>query len=1108
MNAPGSDTENLQADGRDAAPLNSGKVRSKTRSYKKSEFMRDVTEQAAISIPRSTYSMPRSGGADAVVQPCGYSLTATRTLETPYTTIRANSAPGHTDKQHRRRITGVELQEHLQKEMAEAEYYDNFGSFSGDFRLENNFAGGLPLDSGTEAESDAMGRQRPPPSKLTPKRSNRKTEGLKSSLQSGVTALQDRTNRLTNGDDNKRQTPSKDTNYEMHLENIEEAVKITTSDSAVIHSSSDSVQPEAAPQSDSQSDSMKVSKLKKKIKLSLFLPSRSRSQLINDHGANNDSNPSLLSTAAVKPPPVRPATNLGQPDLNFHVCCKSSSTVRVLRAALNLSASSGLGVPISTTSCAASMDENHKSHAPHAPGRMPLAILATNENLREREGHRRDMLEFVADVAELHPEASITIDPKTGHVPFVGALARWVDAAHITSRTSPTSNRLFPTTFRGLQLAKNTKLADYNSRGINSDRNGHGMTSSEFRQKTIPKGVVVTPEVEWNLRCLSAILSRLVDTRHGRQIRRFKEEFYHQSLFILKENHMDEDDDDETIVGEETRICNCIVSTVASIPCFVKTMLLIDDSELRERLFSLPLIRRVILSHHSIGTWLAYMLKERGEVTRRAVAYICHLSSLNVEDMVSPDAIAEQEDIEHFEDERTRLYVAVEGLENIIPSMLSLDDRSAEKVATASIVRKIMDRIMTRPFAMSFLFFDIFFVLILIVAFRMSASEFLNDSQTPQTVWTFTVSFVITIMAAWHFFVREYYKALSLREVSKDLFWDNFFTFWNLIDVSSLVMFVICSIWMILWMICSRENRENRDSSRPWIAITTLLLWLKFLNVFKVVNQELATVVLAIVEISKDIIWFLIILFIIMLAFSQMFHTILSKPNLDNCNGEFCTEDWIVNFFEVYYIMLGFGDMPEDKKSAENWFMFPYTLLVMIVLLNVLIAIISDSYDKARINSEKLFGRARIIFVAELTALEKLLQPRQLKYSQANNEEIAQRKRSYVFGPLWLSPMSYLFLHNAFNDEVREEDGWVLKQGSFIHFFMRRFLGAGNNDETCWVGRSNFMIKQTSNVVGESEQRTRRELRRYESKILNEMNTMEKRMVSMIRQEAETTKKK
>eukprot|EP00588_Corethron_pennatum_P003375 CAMPEP_0194288468 /NCGR_PEP_ID=MMETSP0169-20130528/36875_1 /TAXON_ID=218684 /ORGANISM="Corethron pennatum, Strain L29A3" /LENGTH=1100 /DNA_ID=CAMNT_0039035473 /DNA_START=145 /DNA_END=3443 /DNA_ORIENTATION=+ len=1100
MSAPGSNIENLPAGGRDAAPLNSGKVRSKTRSYKNSEFIRDVTEQAAISnpsIPRSTYSMPRSGGADAVVHPRGYNPMATRTLETPYTAIRTSSAPGQ-------RITSVELQEHLQKEMAEAEYYDNCGSFSGDLRLENNFAGRIPLDSGTEAESDAMGRQRPPPSKLTPTRSNRKTEGLKSSLQSGVTALQDCTNRLTNADDNKRQNPCKDTSNEIHLANIEEAVKITTSDSAVIHSSSDSVQPEVldAPQ-DSQIDSMKVSKLRKKIKLSLFLPSRSRRQLINDHGGNNDSNPSLLSTSAIKPPPVRPAENLGSPDLNFHECCKSSSTVRVLRAALNLSASSGLGVPISTASCAASLDENHKSHALHAPERMPLAILATNENLREREGHRRDMLEFVADVAELHPEAAITIDPKTGHIPFVGALARWVDAAHKTSRTSSTSNRLFPSTFRGLQPAKNKILTDYNSRGINIDRNSHGMTSPEIQQKTIPKGVVVTPEVEWNLRCLSAILSRLVDTRHGRQTRRFKEEFYHQSLFILKKKHMDEDDDNETAIGEEMRICSCIVSIVASIPCFVKTMLLIDDSELRERLFSLPLIRRVILSHHSIGTWLVYMLKERGEVTRRAVAYLCHLSCLNVEDMVAADAIAEQEDIEHFDEEKTRLYAVVEGLENIIPSMLGLDDRSAEKVATASIVRKIMDRIITRPFAMSFLFFDIFFVLILIWTFRTIAFIFLNDDSL--RVWEYTFYFVIAVMAAWHFFVREYYKFLSLREVSKDLFWDNFFTLWNLIDVLSLVMFAVCSIWMISWIIF---HHENRKSSRPWIAITTLLLWLKFLNAVKVVNQELATVVLAIKEITKDIIGFLMILFIIMLAFSQMFHTLLSRPNPADCDGDgqFCGKGKLVNLLQVYYIMLG-GDIgPDNVLSNENGLMFLYTFLVMIILLNVLIAIISDSYDKARINSEKLFGRARIVFVAELTALEKLLQPRELKYSQDNNEEIeiAQRKRSYVFGPLWLSPMTGLFLHNAFNHEVREEDGWVFRKGSFIHFFMRRFLGDGNNNELCWAGRSNFMIKQTSNVVGESEQRTRRELRRYESRILNEMNTMEKRMVSMIRHEAET----
>ena len=48
----------------------------------------------------------------------------------------------------------------------------------------------------------------------------------------------------------------------------------------------------------------------------------------------------------------------------------------------------------------------------------------------------------------------------------------------------------------------------------------------------------------------------------------------------------------------------------------------------------------------------------------------------------------------------------------------------------------------------------------------------------------------------------------------------------------------------------------------------------------------------------------------------------------------------------------------------------------MIVLLNVLIAIISDSYEKATIRGPVLFGRARVKFVAQNEALENFLKPR------------------------------------------------------------------------------------------------------------------------------------
>ena len=51
------------------------------------------------------------------------------------------------------------------------------------------------------------------------------------------------------------------------------------------------------------------------------------------------------------------------------------------------------------------------------------------------------------------------------------------------------------------------------------------------------------------------------------------------------------------------------------------------------------------------------------------------------------------------------------------------------------------------------------------------------------------------------------------------------------------------------------------------------------------------------------------------------------------------------------------------------------TSLGVVILLNVLIAVIADSYEKATVSSAMLFGRARVTFVAQNEALEAFLKP-------------------------------------------------------------------------------------------------------------------------------------
>lgn len=64
-----------------------------------------------------------------------------------------------------------------------------------------------------------------------------------------------------------------------------------------------------------------------------------------------------------------------------------------------------------------------------------------------------------------------------------------------------------------------------------------------------------------------------------------------------------------------------------------------------------------------------------------------------------------------------------------------------------------------------------------------------------------------------------------------------------------------------------------------------------------------------------------------------------------------------------------------------------FTGVGVIILLNVLIAVVSDSYEKATLNSTKLFGRARALFVAQNEALEKFLNPGNKQANLIQNDE-------------------------------------------------------------------------------------------------------------------------
>jgi hypothetical protein len=111
-----------------------------------------------------------------------------------------------------------------------------------------------------------------------------------------------------------------------------------------------------------------------------------------------------------------------------------------------------------------------------------------------------------------------------------------------------------------------------------------------------------------------------------------------------------------------------------------------------------------------------------------------------------------------------------------------------------------------------------------------------------------------------------------------------------------------------------------------------------------------------------------------MVASAQIFQTLLYEEKR-------CTEDEANQFCDqkegyLYVYTMLFGEFErEDFDTTLSVIMFVvYTFIVVIVMLNVLIAIVGDSYDKSMLDATRLFGRARVLFVAELFAFERGLQ--------------------------------------------------------------------------------------------------------------------------------------
>ena len=171
----------------------------------------------------------------------------------------------------------------------------------------------------------------------------------------------------------------------------------------------------------------------------------------------------------------------------------------------------------------------------------------------------------------------------------------------------------------------------------------------------------------------------------------------------------------------------------------------------------------------------------------------------------------------------------------------------------------------------------------------------------------------------------------------------------------------------MVFMIGARDLFQvnvSSDVERTVLAIVSFFMWMKFLYFLRIF-KETGYLIRMIIEVIKDMRNFFLVLLITVAAFGDSFSTIA----LGNTNEK---DVFTTGFFDgliyTYRMILGDFDTTSFGNVAAPLVMALFllcTVFNMIVMLNLLIAIISDSYARVTANSEQTTYQERASMIAE-----------------------------------------------------------------------------------------------------------------------------------------------
>mmetsp|Transcript_9865 Transcript_9865/g.22189 ORF Transcript_9865/g.22189 Transcript_9865/m.22189 type:complete len:737 (+) Transcript_9865:240-2450(+) len=292
-------------------------------------------------------------------------------------------------------------------------------------------------------------------------------------------------------------------------------------------------------------------------------------------------------------------------------------------------------------------------------------------------------------------------------------------------------------------------------------------------------------------------------------------------------------------------------------------------------------------------------------------------------------------------------------LRDLLQLPANLRDLSFEKKGT----REVINSIVGRGQYIALLMMDFYVQLSIVVAFTLGCSDtFQKESYT-----------TVTIVGSVYWLLRRLASATGSSEK------------WTKVNAYHL-MTLVQAIMLLVSSIYLRNNGMNLMSGSPWrniLIANSVFIWMTMMGIVCHTMKGFSVFVHATVQIFKKLFNLFLVFLIIFVCFSTMFFLSAVDSSTGYCAadpeepgeylGDYCSlQDAMEKVYSLFFGTLEATDFDVPGPTLVTLFFF--NIIVIIMLLNIIIAVMSDCYADVSGHAELVFWDHRFELIQDVDA--------------------------------------------------------------------------------------------------------------------------------------------